>query len=71
MDLGGNNLQSAGAVKIAKGLQNVSDLTIFYISNNNISEEAADDIAAVLYRNTKLQKLELGGNNLQSAGVTV
>ena len=63
-----NKLQSKGAVKIAKGLQKVSNLTTLDIYNN-ISTEAADDIAAVLSHNTKLQELHIGGNNLQSAGV--
>ena len=66
--LGGNNLQSAGAIKITNALYNVSDLIIFDFSNNNINEEAADDIAAVLSHNIKLKELYLGGNNLQSAG---
>ena len=42
------NLQSAGTIKIAKGLQNTSRLTVFSIFDNNISEEAAGDIATVL-----------------------
>ena len=66
--LGGNNLESAGAIKIAKALQNISTLKVFDISNNTVGEEAADDIAAILCHNTGLQKVHLGGNNLQSAG---
>ena len=70
LHLGDNNLNSAGAIKIAKGLQNTVKLTVLNLSNNNISEEAADDIAAVLSRNTNLQKLYLHYNNLKSAGAT-
>ena len=55
-------------MKIAKGLQNTSSLTILNITNNNISEEAADDMAAVLSHNTKLQELYVGENNLQASG---
>ena len=61
-------MQSAGAIKIAKALQNTVNLTCLNLSNNNISEEAADDIAAVLSHNIKLQTVELGLNHLQSAG---
>ena len=50
--LGGNNLQSSGAIKIANGLHKISNLTVFNISNNNISKEAADDIATVLHHGT-------------------
>jgi len=46
-------------------VQNTSSLSI---SNNNISEEAADDIATVLFSNIKLQELYLDVNSLQSIG---
>ena len=51
------------------GLQKISHLTILYLSNNNIDEEAANDIANVLSHNTNLQELHLSRNNLQSAGI--
>ena len=68
LHLVGNNLQSAGAIKIARGLQNTVNLTWLNLSSNSIGEEAADDIAAVLSHNLKLQTVGLGGNNLQSPG---
>ena len=55
--LGGNSLQTEGAIKIAKALQNTTHLTIFDMRYNNINDEAADDIATVLSHNTKLQQL--------------
>ena len=56
MELGGNKLQSIGAIKIAKSLQNIVHLALtkFGISKNNICEEAAHDIATILSQNTKL-----------------
>ncbi|XP_065918812.1 protein NLRC3-like [Dysidea avara] len=63
-----NNLQTDGAIKIAKSLQNTTTLTVFDISNNNIGKEAADDIAVVLSCNTNLQQLYLNNNNLQTEG---
>ena len=45
-----------------------NDMETIILSGNNINEEAAGDIAAVLSHNTKLQELYLGGNNLQAAG---
>ena len=68
--LGGNNLQSTGAIKIAKGLQNISNITIFSIYNNNLGEETVDNIMTILSQNTELQKLDLVGNNLQTTGAT-
>ena len=46
----------------------MSNLKICDITNKNIGSTAANDIAAVLFHNTKLEKLCLRGNNLQSAG---
>ena len=47
-----------------KGLRGISNLRIFSINDNNIGKDAANNIASVLSRNAKLQKLDLGGNNL-------
>ena len=38
------------------------------ITNNNIANEATDDIAAAISCNVYLQELNLGGNNLQALG---
>ena len=61
--------QRDDGVKIARALQNILSLTEFDVGNNNITEEAADDIAAVLSHNANLKVLYLGGNNLQTGGV--
>ena len=55
-------------IKIAKSLQSVSTLMVLNISDNNVGEEAADDIAMVLSHNTRLQKLHVHNNKFQSAG---
>ena len=65
--LSDNNFR-AGTIKIAKGLQKATNLTILNLNNNNIGEEAADDIAAVLFHNIKLQELYLSDNNFRTAG---
>ena len=64
-----NNLQSAGAIKIANALRNFSTLTSIILSNNNIGKEAADEIASILSHNTKLEILKLGRNNFQTTGI--
>ena len=67
--LGGNKLHTTGgAIKTAKGLQSTSALIVFDMRNNGVSDETADDIAAVLSHNTKLQELHLGWNNFHAAG---
>ena len=42
-------------------------LKVFNIYDNNTSKGIVDDIEAVLSHNTYVQKLDLGGDNLQSA----
>ena len=42
---------------------------VFNISSNYIGDKAVDDIAAVLSRNTKLQKLCLDNNRFKTAGM--
>jgi len=37
-------LQATGIITIAKALQSISSLTDFYINNNQITEEATNDI---------------------------
>lgn len=43
-------------------------LTKLSISNNNISDRAADEIAVAVYSNVYIQELNLGGNNLRASG---
>ena len=64
-----NNFKTAGIMKIVKSLQNISGLTAFSIGDNSVGEEAADDIAAVLSHNTKLQQLHLHNNNFRTVGI--
>ena len=68
LNLGNTSLQALYAIKITKGLQKISFLTKLYINDNNITEEAADDIAAAISCNNHLQELNLGSNNLQTSG---
>ena len=71
LKLNGNNLHSTGVIKIARALQSMrmNTLTQLQLRKNNISEEAADDISAVLSNNTKLQVLNLSDNCLQAKGI--
>ena len=60
--IGGNNIQTTGTIKIAKGLQNISTLTKLYIDNKHITHEAADDIETAISCNVHLQELDIGAN---------
>ena len=71
IDLSENNLQSTGCIVICKALHTVSTLTKFYLSNNEITEKAANDIAAIFSKSTKIKELDLSGNHLQTAGCEI
>ena len=67
--LGGNNLQEAGMIKIAETLRSNTTLKVFDISNNSVSDKAANSIAVTLSNKIKLEKLYLNGNELQAEGI--
>ena len=67
--LNNNSFKTIGIIKITKDLQDVTTLTVFNISSLNVGEGAAADIATVLFHNTKLQKLHLQNNNLNTVGM--
>ena len=48
--IGDNDLQESGAMKVAKSMQSTSNLTVINISNNNVSKDAADDIAGLSHK---------------------
>jgi len=48
LSLNGNNLRSAGVIKLAKTLQHISSLDILYIKENKITAKVADYLAVVL-----------------------
>ena len=66
LDFSYNNLSSPDAVKIFKGMKNITNLISFNISHNTINDEAADELATVLVHNFKLQELDFSYNNLSS-----
>jgi len=65
---GGNNFKSAGVMTIAKALQNVTFLTHLHMNSMKYTDEAADDIAAVVLSNINLRELDLSDNLLQADG---
>ena len=66
--ISGNGLGVLGAKMIARSLQKISTLTKLHIANTNISDEAVDDIAAVVSCNVYLQEFDISGNCLQAIG---
>ena len=69
LDISGMFFLTAPNAKILKALHSISDLTKLYISNNNFTHKAADNIAAAVSFNTQLQELDISNNVLEASGV--
>ena len=69
IEISGSKLQTSGTIKIMKALQKSYTLKRLYLNDNNITEEAADDIANAVSFCVDLQELNLDGNNLQTSGI--
>ncbi|XP_065916596.1 uncharacterized protein [Dysidea avara] len=69
LNLGNNNLQTTGIIKVTKCLQNITTLTKLYLHSNNITEEAADYVAVVIQNNRNLKALNIGDNHFQALGM--
>jgi len=67
--LSGNSLQEVGMIKIVEALHSNSSLKMFDISHNKINGKVVNSIAAALANKTKLEKLYLNENNLQSEDI--
>ena len=68
LDLSNNFMHTAGIIKVFKSMENILNLRKISINGNIITDEAANYIAVILSQNTKLEELDLGRNNLQTAG---
>ena len=64
LDLSYNNISSR-SVTITSALKKHSNLTLL-MSDNEITEHAAEEISAIVKNNTLLRNLLLGNNQLQS-----
>ena len=60
-------LQTTGAIKILNEIA-ITSLTKFNISHNNITAEAAHDIARFLLSNTEIEEIDLSYNDLKDSG---
>ena len=68
--LANNYLKADGIILLCKGMKMISCLTHLDMSSNEITDEAADDIAALLEHNLNLKNLDLSNNLIQATGAT-
>ena len=69
LDVSHNNLKSIGIIKICRS--NLTKLTLFKLSHNNITDEASTDIASFLSQNSELQVLDMSCNDLETGCRTI
>jgi len=67
LDISNNKLTAVGATKIATSTKAFLDLRTLRMAFSRINLTAAKVIASILWY-SKLQEIDLGGNNLQNAG---
>ncbi|XP_065901496.1 ribonuclease inhibitor-like [Dysidea avara] len=65
-----NKLVTEGCIKICQALANNTSLKRFSIENNDIDDEAADYITAVLTCNAELEQLWIGSNLFSPRGIS-
>ena len=69
--LDGNDLHSIGTITICNALKKVRRLSILSLCNNGISDDAADELSAVITQNVLLEDLLLSNNQLHSTGIKI
>ena len=67
--LNDNNLQSSGIKVICKNLTHIKSLKVLLLQHNCITEEAADDLAAVIINNPLLENFDVSNNKIGSVGI--
>ncbi|XP_065882868.1 uncharacterized protein [Dysidea avara] len=70
LDLSGTNLQTVGCILICNALLQLRTLTRLILSNNNITDEAANDLSTLLSCNIQLKEFHIDGNCFQTKGVS-
>ena len=66
-----NKLESEGIKAVSKALATIKSLEALSIENNDINDEAADDIATALASNTGIKQLWIGQNNFTPSGLSI
>ena len=69
--LDGNDLHSTGTITICNALKKIRTLSILSLCNNEITDDAADELSAVITQNVLLDDLLLSNNQLHSTGIKI
>ena len=67
--LNGNNLQSNGIKVICENARHIKSFKVLLLQNNSITEEAADDLAAMIINNPLLENFDVSNNKIRSIGL--
>ena len=69
--LDGNDLHSTGTITICNALKKIRRLSILSLCNNGITDDAVDELSAVITQNVLLEDLLLSNNQLHSTGIKI
>ena len=67
----GNNQLQLGVIKLSTALKNISSLKVLDLDNNNIQEQAADELSSVIVNNLSLEKIFLSNNLLENGLIQI
>ena len=71
LKLSNNKLQAKGIQTISQSLRKLSSLQVLHIDYNQITKEAANDLASVVLSNRNLRDLYLNNNELQDGIIEI
>ena len=66
-----NDFAANGIMALCREMSNILYLTHLDMSYNKITDEAAHDIATLLFHNSELKEVDLSNNLMQTPGVTI
>ena len=69
--LDGNDLYSIGIIKICNALKKIRTLSILSLCNNGITDDAGNELSAVITSNVLLEDLLLSNNKLHCTGIKI
>ena len=66
-----NNDLKTSSILILQALKEISKLKVLNLNDNNITDQAAEDLASVIKNNSNLERLHLANNDLRKSSILI